>query len=101
MGMSTVHDLPQLASLFDPARRAVFERVARKPAKARELVDELGFSPLEITRHIRDLVDVGLVRIEGTGTRVRYRVDSGGMASMHRVLDAAWMRSIALHLARF
>ena len=98
--MSALYDLPQLACLFDPARRAVFERVARKPAKAHELVDELGFSPLEITRHIRDLIDVGLVRSEGSGTRVHYRVDCGAMASMDRALDAAWMRSIALHMAR-
>ena len=98
--MSILYALPQLACLFDPARRTVFERVARKPAKAHELVDELGFSPLEITRHIRELIDVGLVTIEGSGARARYRVDRGGLASMDRALDAAWMRSIALHIAR-
>ena len=93
--MGNIYQHPQLASLFQPTRRAIFERIARGASTVRQIADDLDLVPLEVTRHVRDLIDVGLVTAEGSGEEVRYRVDRGGVASMGRVLDAAWTRTLA------
>ncbi len=93
--MKPLHEHPQLALLFDSARRGIFERVARRPRSARELVDDLGLGPMEVTRRLRELVAAGLVARERSGSRVRYRLDDAGMARLGRALEAAWSASLA------
>ncbi len=97
--MSALHEQPQLALLFDPTCRAIFEKVARQPLSARMLARDLGLAPAEASRRLGKLVRGGLVATDGEGTYARYRIDPVGMAAMHHALEAAWARRVSLLLA--
>jgi len=90
--MNALHQHPQVALLFDPCCRALFEAVARTPCSARELAEELGLAPIEVNRALKLLVKARLVATERGGAAARYRIDPHGMASMRKAVDAAWTR---------
>lgn len=56
------------AALADPTRRAILARLAQGEATVNELLEPFAISQPAISRHIRVLVDAGLVvqRVEGT-----------------------------------
>ncbi len=93
--MNALHEQPQLAPLFDSTCRAIFERVARQPLSARMLARDLRLAPAEVRRRLGELSRAGLVASEGSGARVRYRIDPAGMESIHHALEAAWARRVA------
>ena len=82
--------LGSLAALGDPTRRAVFERVAKKPAAVGDLARGLPVSRPAVSQHLRVLKEAGLVTEEAVGTRRIYRVDPRGIAAMRDWLDAHW-----------
>ncbi len=54
---------PTLMALADGTRRAALEELATGPVSAGELADRLEVSPAALTRHLRQLRHVGLVRL--------------------------------------
>jgi DNA-binding transcriptional ArsR family regulator len=83
-----------LSALGDPTRRAIFERVARKPASVGELARGLPVSRPAVSQHLKVLKEAGLVREEAQGTRRIYRLDPRGIGAMREWLDAH--RALAL-----
>ena len=79
-----------LASLGDPTRRAIFERVAAQPSAVGELARGLPVSRPAVSQHLRVLKEAGLVSETPEGTRRIYRLDPRGIAAMRDWLDAHW-----------
>ena len=86
--------LDGFAALGDPTRRAVFARVARRPAAVGELARGLPVSRPAVSQHLRVLKEAGLVRETREGTRRIYRLDPRGIAAMREWLDAHWASAL-------
>src|SRR5215470_17829457 len=86
--------LDSFAALGDPTRRAVFARVARRPAAVGELARGLPVSRPAVSQHLRVLKEAGLVRETREGTRRIYRLDPRGIAAMREWLDAHWASAL-------
>lgn len=82
--------LQSLASLGDPTRRAIFERLAQKPSAVGELARGLPVSRPAVSQHLKVLKDAGLVRETAEGTRRIYRLDPRGIGAMRDWLDRQW-----------
>lgn len=79
-----------LEVLGDPTRRAIFERLVRKPQAVRELAEELPVSRPAVSQHLKVLKEAGLVVDHAQGTRRVYRVVPDGVAAMRDYLDRMW-----------
>jgi DNA-binding transcriptional ArsR family regulator len=84
----------QLAALADPTRRAIFERLVRKPMAVGELAEGFPVSRPAVSQHLRALKAARLVAQERAGTRNIYRVDPEGIAALRRYLDQLWTRAL-------
>lgn len=83
------------SALADPTRRAIFERLARRPRPVGELARELPVSRPAVSQHLRVLREAGLVSDEKVGSRRLYRVDPDGVAGMRAYLDRFWSDALA------
>jgi DNA-binding transcriptional ArsR family regulator len=83
------------SALADPTRRAIFERLARRPSPVGELADGLPVSRPAVSQHLKVLRDAGLVTCNTEGGRNRYRVDPAGVAGMREYLDRFWSDALA------
>jgi DNA-binding transcriptional ArsR family regulator len=86
--------LDGLAALGDPTRRAIFDRVARRPSAVGELARGLPVSRPAVSQHLRVLKEAGLVRETPEGARRIYRVDPRGIAAMRDWLDSQWTTAL-------
>jgi DNA-binding transcriptional ArsR family regulator len=84
----------QLSALADPTRRAIFERLAKKPMSVAEVAAGFAVSRPAISQHLRVLKDAELVHHTAHGTRNVYQVDSRGLAALRRYIDAMWDRAL-------
>jgi DNA-binding transcriptional ArsR family regulator len=84
-----------LSALADPTRRAIFERVAARPAAVGQLALGLPVSRPAVSQHLRVLKDAGLVSETKEGTRRIYRLDPRGIAAMRDWLDRQWGVALA------
>jgi len=84
----------QLEALADPTRRAIFERLARKPLAVGELAEAFPVSRPAVSQHLRVLKDARLVVHERAGTQNIYRVDREGLARLRSYLDAMWEQAL-------
>ena len=82
------------AALADPTRRAIFERLARRPMAVGELAEGLPVSRPAVSQHLKALKDARLVEHEKAGTQNIYRVNPDGLAAMRRYLDVMWTRAL-------
>jgi len=79
-----------LASLGDPTRREIFERIAARPQPVGELAQELPVSRPAVSQHLRVLKEAGLVTETAQGTRRIYRIDPRGIGAIRDWLDRHW-----------
>src|SRR4051812_47068777 len=83
-----------LTALGDPTRRAIFERVARRPAAVGELARELPVSRPAVSQHLRVLKHAGLVADRAEGTRRIYAVDPAGLVAVRDYFEQFWTTSL-------
>ena len=57
-------------ALGDPTRRAIVDKLARRPESVTKLAEPLGITITAVSQHLQILEDAGLVRTEKVG-RVR------------------------------
>ncbi len=88
-----------LTALGDPTRRAIFERVARRPAAVGELAAEFPVSRPAVSQHLKVLKEAGLVRDHADGTRRIYELDGEGLAALRDYFEKFWTRSLASYRA--
>jgi DNA-binding transcriptional ArsR family regulator len=73
-------------ALVDPHRRAVLDLLAQGELSVGELVERLGLTQPQTSKHLRVLRDAGLVRVEQRAQRRMYAIDPGPMAELDRWL---------------
>lgn len=61
-------------ALADPRRRLVVQLLSIRPHRAGELADAAGMSPPAMSRHLKTLLEAGLVEDERTHDDARLRV---------------------------
>lgn len=86
------------AALADPSRCRVVERLADRPASAGELAGLVGLTASSMSRHLKVLLDAGLVSDERgrTDARIRlFRLRPEGIDD-----SAAWIEAIQQHWQR-
>jgi len=86
--------MDQLATLADPTRRAIFERLADQPRSVGELAREFPVSRPAVSQHLKALKDVGLVVGRRDGNRRIYQLDPEGVSALRAYLDEFWRRSL-------
>ncbi len=88
-----------LTALADPTRRAVFERVARRPGAVAEIARDLPVArPVSrpaVSQHLKVLKQARLVRDRPEGTRRIYSVDQEGLAAVRAYFEQFWQNSLA------
>lgn len=81
--------------LGDPTRRAIFECLAREPMAVGQLAELFPVSRPAVSQHLKALKEAGLVTDAAVGTKRIYRVNSGGLQSIHAYLDQMWGQALA------
>ncbi|RNL61258.1 ArsR family transcriptional regulator [Nocardioides marmoriginsengisoli] len=75
-------------ALGDPVRRSLLQRLADGPARVVDLAAEHPISRPAISRHLRVLVDTGLVAAEERGRERHYRLVRSGLAPVQAWVEA-------------
>jgi DNA-binding transcriptional ArsR family regulator len=86
--------LNALGALGDPTRRAIFERLAMRPAAVGEIAAGLPVSRPAVSQHLRVLKEAGLVEETPDGARRVYRLDPRGVGAMRDWLDQHWLAAL-------
>ena len=83
---------PTSADVFnaigDAHRRAILEEIGAGETGVGQLVAALGFTQPQVSKHLKVLRDVGLVRCDRVGRQRHYRVNAAGLRPIHE-----WIRS--------
>lgn len=74
----------------DPTRRRILELLRSRPRPVGELADELPVSRPAVSKHLRLMLDAGLVEARQLGTRRIYRTRPSGFAEIVRYWEAFW-----------
>jgi DNA-binding transcriptional ArsR family regulator len=84
-----------LATLADPTRRKLVERLRRRPHAVGELVRHLGISQPAVSQHLAVLRGAKVVQSRRDGRRRIYALDPGGLATLRAYLDGMWTDALA------
>lgn len=79
-----------MAILGDPNRKAIFERLARRPSSVGELAESLPITRQAVSQHLQVLKQGGLVVSTAQGTRRVYRIDPDGLAAIQAYFQQIW-----------
>lgn len=86
--------LASLGALGDPTRRAIFERLATRPAAVGDLARGLPVSRPAVSQHLKVLKEAGLVQEVSQGTRRIYSLDPRGIGAIRHWLDSHWTSAL-------
>ena len=84
-----------LATLADPTRRLLMERLRTGPRAVGELARGLPVSRPAVSQHLKVLKHVGLVNDRAEGTKRIYRLNEAGVAALRDQLDTFWKRTMS------
>src|SRR5215813_9601175 len=90
----TYHDAA-LATLADPTRRLLMERLRAGPRPVGELARGLPMSRPAVSQHLKVLKEARLVTDHAEGTRRIYSIDPHGLAGLRSWLDQFWDDALA------
>jgi DNA-binding transcriptional ArsR family regulator len=79
-----------LEILADPTRRTIVERLRRGPATVQAIADHLPVSRPAVSKHLKLMLEAGVVRMETNGTRHFYEIDLKKIEEVRRYLDSFW-----------
>jgi DNA-binding transcriptional ArsR family regulator len=88
------YHIKALATLADPTRRAIFERLAAKPRSVGELAQGLPVTRPAVSQHLKVLKEAGLVTDAPQGTRRVYRIDPHGLGEIRKWFDQFWDKQL-------
>ena len=87
------------SALYDPTRRAVFERLRDGPRPVGEIARGLPVTRPAVSQHLKVLKEAGLVSDRSEGTRRIYYIDPKGLGAMRAWLDQFWDSALAAFAA--
>jgi DNA-binding transcriptional ArsR family regulator len=70
-------------AVAEPQRRAILSLLAADERPVGDIVDALELAQPSVSKHLRVLRDVGLVRARRDGRRVLYRTNAGAIRPLH------------------
>jgi DNA-binding transcriptional ArsR family regulator len=70
-------------AVAEPRRRAILDVLAGGERPVNDLVDALGFSQPQVSKHLRVLREVGAVDVRDEGRRRLYRVNGHALKPIH------------------
>src|SRR5829696_1382200 len=91
------HRADGLTALADPTRRAIFERLAKRPQAVGELALDLPVGRPAVSQHLKILKDAGLVTARPVGTRRIYQLDPDGLAELRAYFEQFWGRALVAY----
>jgi DNA-binding transcriptional ArsR family regulator len=83
-----------LASLGDPTRRKVFERLRSGPLSVGEIARDMPVSRPAVSQHLAVLKEAGLVVDRPVGTRRVYYIDPRGLSALRAWFDQFWDQAL-------
>lgn len=86
-----------LATLGEPTRRLIVERLAGGPLSVHEIADRLPVGRTAVSMHLRVLKDAGLVVDRRMGTRRLYQLNPEALAALRDYLDWYWTQALATY----
>jgi DNA-binding transcriptional ArsR family regulator len=84
-------------ALGDPTRRAIVERLSRRPVSASELARPLAISLAAVIQHLQVLEQSGLVRTEKVGRIRTCSIEPSGLSVAEQWIDdcrSTWERRL-------
>jgi len=84
-----------LEILADPTRRTIVEKLRRGPATVQAIADELPVSRPAVSKHLKLMLQAGVVRMSTNGTRHFYEIDLKKIDEVRRYLDSFWDTALA------
>jgi DNA-binding transcriptional ArsR family regulator len=79
-----------LAALADPTRRALFERLRRRPHTVGELAELARIRQPSVSQHLQVLRRARLVTDRRDGTRRYYSASNDGLAELRHYVESLW-----------
>jgi DNA-binding transcriptional ArsR family regulator len=70
-------------AVAEPRRRAILEFLAAGERPVNDVVDAIRLPQPSVSKHLRVLLDAGLVEARRDGRQMFYRVNAGGLRSIH------------------
>ena len=70
-------------AVAEPRRREILDLLARGERPVGDLVDELGLTQPQVSKHLRVLREVRAVAVRDDGRRRLYRVNAGALKPIH------------------
>jgi DNA-binding transcriptional ArsR family regulator len=70
-------------AIAEPQRRAILQFLAWDERPVGDIVDALELAQPSVSKHLRVLREVGLVRSRREGKQVRYRTNATGLIPLH------------------
>ena len=87
------------SALYDPTRRAVFERLRSGPKAVGEIARGLPVTRPAVSQHLKVLKEAGLVVDRSEGTRRIYHIDPNGLGAIRAWVDQFWDSALAAFAA--
>src|SRR5438309_10330812 len=84
-----------LEILADPTRRTIVDKLRRGPATVQAIADGLPVSRPAVSKHLKLMLQAGVVRMETDGTRHFYEIDLKKIDEVRRYLDTFWDTELA------
>ena len=70
-------------AIAEPRRRAILNFIALQERPVGEIVDSLGLEQPSVSKHLRVLLEVGLVNVRRDGRRMLYRTNAEAIRPLH------------------
>ena len=70
-------------AIAEPQRRRILDALAGGERSVGSLVDRLGLTQPQVSKHLAVLREVGAVRVRGDGRRRLYRLDAAALKPIH------------------
>jgi DNA-binding transcriptional ArsR family regulator len=70
-------------AVAEPRRRRILDALAGGERPVNDLVAQLGLAQPQVSKHLRVLREVGLVRVRGAGRQRLYRLDGAPLKAIH------------------
>ncbi len=75
-------------AIAEPRRRRILNLLRRGESSVGDVVRATRFAQPQVSKHLRVLRQVGLVRVRGAGKQRLYRLDARGLKPVHQWVSA-------------
>ena len=86
-------------AVAEPRRRQILDLLAQREMPVNDLVDLVGLAQPQVSKHLRVLREVDLVRVRDEGRQRMYRLNPGPLKPIHEWLakyEQAWNKRFDL-----